>query len=114
MKISKPGKYRTKRGLRAEVTSTRNNKAIGWVEEDGQSHPSAWGTEEGNVWHGRWGDDLVDEWRDPVTQSITLELCLNTAGEAFIRTAGNYGQAIKVLARRTITITEGEGMSTGE
>jgi hypothetical protein len=111
VKIEKPGFYRTAGGHKAQVIDIQGNFAVGWVPRRGLLNPHHWRTN-GSVWNGDCDTDIVSEWRDPVSHSITLELCLNTADQPFIRTAGNYGQDLKVLARKTITITEGEGMST--
>lgn len=111
MKIDKPGFYRTKNGLRAEVTSIRNSKAIGWVEQGSVTHPSVWKIEEGQVWNGRWGDDLVAEWRAPVSRTLNLYLIDRDHGLVILDESMTALVPKHVIAHKRVTITEGEGIS---
>jgi len=115
VKIEKPGNYRTRDNRRVEVVAVRDGYAVGFDSKC----PLTWlsNGQHWNWFNGTEGSaktlDIVSEWREPVSEPVTIELCLNVNGEPFVRMAGNYGSATKVLARRTITITEGEGMSSG-
>jgi hypothetical protein len=111
MKIEQPGFYRTRDNRKVEVVAVRDGYAVGfdntwaltWLV-DGQH----WNWASGTAGSSR-SLDLVAEWREP-KRSQTFEVALvERHGEIDVlwrRQA--YGE--KILARRTITITEGEGM----
>lgn len=54
-------------------------------------------------------EDLIAEWREPVAVTATILLVRNARGEAVV-VAGNGLSHPRVIARRTLTITEGEGL----
>lgn len=115
MKIEQPGYYRTKLRHRAEVVAVRDNRAIGWVEDGRAPHPSAWKTEDGDVWNGRWGDELVARWHEPVSRTMEIYLADRPGDNLVILEAGRpYPSLERVIAHRTVTIKEGDGMGPRE
>lgn len=114
MRIEKPGFYRTKNGKKVEVVAVRDGYAIGFCKIG----PLSW-CDDGRHWNretGANGSDqnlaIVAEWRDPAIETVVLELCISDAGTRFTRFAYNHPGPVTIIARKTITITEGEGMST--
>jgi hypothetical protein len=110
VKIEKPGTYKTQGGDKADVTEIRGDYAIGWIYREGASTPTAWRVADAKVWNGWNSDQLVAEWREPVQQTVTFALVARQAGIDVVWSRNICGA--KVLAIRTVTITEGEGMSS--
>ena len=113
MRIEKPGLYRTREGKKAEVVAVRHGFASGFCDHV----PTAWVCGSGQHWNRCTGTDgsdqrlaIVAEWRDPETETVELELCRNLSGGTFTRFRHHHASNVTLLARRTITITEGEGM----
>lgn len=111
MKIEKPGHYRTRDNRKVEVVDMRKGYAIGFCD----NVPTAWICDGGQHWNRCSGSDgsdqrlaIVAEWREPVQQAVTLALVERQSGIDVVWSR-NIGHS-KVLARRTITITEGEGL----
>jgi hypothetical protein len=110
VRIEKPGTYKTLSGLKAEVTEIRGDHAIGWIHREGTAQPAAWLVVNARIWNGWNSDQLVSEWRDPVQQTVTFALVERQSGPEVVWERNIGGS--RVLATKTITITEGEGMST--
>ena len=65
--------------------------------------------------NGRWSIqyaneiDLIEEWHEPVSNTVELVQCFDGTRH-YCHIAGPCGY--KITARKTTTITEGEGMAT--
>jgi len=110
VKIEKLGFYRTLNNQKVEVVAARNGYAVGFCD----TNPLTW-LDDGQHWNwgsGTNGSDqglaIVAEWREPRSQTVTFAL-IERRGEHEVVWARNLGLS-KVLATRTVTITEGEGM----
>lgn len=106
--------YRTRDGRRAFVIGRapdechRKFPLIGLVpSEDGAYCLISW-TDGGTEYTtDNSCSDLVSEWREPVSREVTVYL-LRTAGGIVYAVFG--GDITNAIAKKTITITEGEGM----
>lgn len=114
MKIEKPGFYRARDNRRVEVVAVRGGYAVGFC----QLCPRTW-LDDGRRWNeasGAEGCDqrlaIVDEWREPEQQTVTFALVERPGGPEVVWSR-NIGTS-RVLAIRTVTITEGEGMPEKE
>jgi hypothetical protein len=110
VKIEKPGFYRTRNNQRVEVVAVRGGFAVGFCQlcartwlDDGRHWNYASGAEGSNR-----NLDILAEWRDPIQQTVTFALVERQCFPEVVLER-NIGVS-KVLATRTITITEGEGM----
>ena len=111
-----PGKfYRTRSGGKAFVAAVgspfegaaKDSVCIGWVEGD----RDATGWDRDGKWCPRQIDhglDLIAEWFEPRTWTQTMHICELASGEIYATAMRETGG--KLLARKTITITEGEGL----
>lgn len=109
-RIEKPGHYRARDNRRLEVVAVRDGYAVGFDSKV----PLTW-LADGRHWNwasGTGGSDqslaIVSEWSEPIQQTVTFALVERQAGSKVVWER-NIGLS-NVLAIRTITITEGEGM----
>ena len=109
-----PGKsYRTLDGRRANVVGIGPDDwprpAIGYV--DGQTVTCQWKLDGKHCSDPGCASDLVSEWREPVTRTVTM--FLTPAGKIH-EFPGEQTQPLiylaEVVARKVVTITEGEGV----
>lgn len=110
--------YKTRNGRKAFVSSLTSpftdtyQPVVGWVE--GLHSVQTWDAG-GHYWnnHGPSEMDLVGEWREPIQQTATVGL-VKWPGDCptFIAVLhnGHAATGYQVIARKTVTITEGEGL----
>jgi hypothetical protein len=117
--------YKTRDGRKVYLVATecpgdvlgdeqpRHWPVIGWVK----------GMPRIQMWHhgGRhdsWKEelDLVAEWREPRTQTVTIlmQACALPDAPPYVCVEGHQMPQFKTLARKEITITEGEGIEPKE
>jgi hypothetical protein len=104
--------YRTRDGRKAYVAATVNPMShtewpvIGWIGECSHSwklNGRAYLDDSVST------NDLVDEWQEPRTWTETITVFDGGCGSP-CQTLGKVTGSIKVLARKTVTLTEGEGL----
>ena len=109
LQIATPGLYRDESDRKIEVLAIRDGFAIGYLPYTCPPAHGCWDAATGRDTDnpGR-GSNLVAEWREPRSQTVTFAM-IERRGEIEVVWARNVGIA-NVLARRTVTITEGEGI----
>jgi hypothetical protein len=108
--------YRTRDGRKAYVSCIvepspfgdckNENPCFGFI--NGQ-HPRHLWKQDGESACHHPASDLVDEWREPRTWTETITVFDGGSGQP-CQTLGKVTGSIKVLARKAVTITEGEGV----
>jgi hypothetical protein len=101
MKIEKPGQYRTANGRKATVLNIEGKFAIGWVTRLGMVVPCSWTIEDGKLWGGEIGDDILDHLQIP---SFVAEKIHPTRRDIKVLAPGFYrdelGRKVEVVAIR--------------
>jgi hypothetical protein len=121
-----PGRYyRTRDGRKAYVAANVQNPfnatkypVAGYLDEDDSDHsPAAWTADGLFVDGDELAEDLVEEWRDPPKQFTRIVAALRgVSGLEWCATFQSEGELKQeaigktVLAKTTITLTEGDGM----
>ena len=109
MNIEVGSHFKTRDGRKAYVAARHPHIGagepcvfIGWIEGSCIWH--SWG-ESGAAMIGAW--DLVSKWREPITREGTLWLF---DGGTTIFAPCEISYSARVIAKKTVRITEGEGM----
>ena len=113
MEVTAGRYYRTRAGEKAYVVGANpfRDRSVGHfvVAVSGDVYTVA---PEGNYLSDAATDDmdLVSEWREPATQTVELKM-FRGSGEPFVVCAQNWETTCDMIARKSVQITEGEGMS---
>lgn len=115
MKIESGRYYKTRSGKKAYVAAVENPfqpssswPMCGWI--DGYQMASEWAIDGRHTPAGESQADLIAEWKEPVT--VTRWLLLWSDNSTSLHSDPLSLPLSHLVARKQVTITEGEGMNT--